>query len=87
VAPLWVRIVLFVFGLIWLTLGILTLTEGDTGQGVVQLALGVGWLLMGFFRDRLAPRFEAARERQCARVEGKGAHSFLPDTASRPQNK
>jgi hypothetical protein len=38
-------IAFLVFGLAWLTFGTLTLTEGDTGPGVVKLALGIGWLL------------------------------------------
>jgi succinate-acetate transporter protein len=50
VTPRWVPIAFFVFGLAWLTFGIWALTEGDTGAGVVKLALGVGWLLLAAFK-------------------------------------
>jgi hypothetical protein len=73
------RVAFLVFGLTWLTLGTLALTEGDTGEGVVKLALGIGWLLVVFFRDRFAPRYDAALEGQRSRVEGFGAMPFLPD--------
>lgn len=44
-----VRIAFLVFGLVWLIVGILSLTNGDTGTGLVQLALGIGWLLVTAF--------------------------------------
>lgn len=48
--PRWIRIAFLVFGLAWLTIGTLTLAEGDTGPGVVKLALGIGWLLVAAFK-------------------------------------
>jgi hypothetical protein len=87
VTPRWYRITMFVFAVVWAALGVWSLADGDYAGGAFDLALGVAWLLMAFFRDRLAPRFVAARERQRARVEGQGALSFLPDPDSRPQRK
>jgi hypothetical protein len=78
---------MFVFAAVWAGLGVSSLIDGDYAKGAFDLALGVAWLLMALFRDRLAPRFESALERQRARVEGQGAISFLPDPASRSQNK
>jgi cell division protein FtsW (lipid II flippase) len=46
------RIAFLVFGLVWLTCGALTLTEADIGIGVVQLALGVAWMLVAAFKGR-----------------------------------
>ena len=48
--PRWMRFAFLVFGLSWLTFGTLTLIDGDTGTGVVQLALGIGWLLVAAFK-------------------------------------
>lgn len=50
VTPRWVCIAFLLFGLAWLTFGTMTLTEGDTGAGVVKLALGIGWLLVAAFK-------------------------------------
>jgi uncharacterized membrane protein HdeD (DUF308 family) len=49
VTPRWAPIAFVIFGLVSLTLGTLTLTEGDTATGVLKLALGVGWLLVAAF--------------------------------------
>jgi hypothetical protein len=40
------RIAFLVFGLTWLALGILSIADGETGTGVVQLLIGTGWLLV-----------------------------------------
>ncbi|HEX6153570.1 MAG TPA: hypothetical protein VFZ19_08625 [Solirubrobacterales bacterium] len=50
--PRWVLIAFVIFGLTSLTFGIWELTEGDTGAGVIRLALGVGWLLLAAFKGR-----------------------------------
>lgn len=87
VTPRWFRIAMFVSAAFWTAVGVSALAEGDYVNGGFNLALGVAWLLMALFRDRFAPRLEAALERQRARVEGQGALSFLPDSDSRPQSK
>lgn len=43
--PRWLPFSFVIFGLAWLTFGTLTLAEGDTGSGVLKLALGIGWML------------------------------------------
>lgn len=75
------RIGYVVFGLVFIAAGILGLVRGDgsSASGGIQVALGVGWLLIAFFRPRYSSRFDAAIERQRSRVEGFGAMSFLPD--------
>jgi hypothetical protein len=78
---------MFIFAGVWVGLGVWALADGPYAKGGLDLALGVAWLLMAFFRDRFAPKFEAALKRQRARVEGHGAMSFLPDPDSRPQSK
>lgn len=85
--PRWFRITMFVFAAVWTGLGVWSLVDGRFVNGGLYVALGVAWLLMGFFRDRVSPRFAAALDRQRARVEGHGAISFPSDPASRPQNK
>jgi hypothetical protein len=87
VTPRWHRITMFVFAGVWAGLGVWALSDGHYAQAGLDLALGVAWLSMAFFRDRFAPRFEAALERQRARVKGHGAMSFLPDPDSHPQSK
>ena len=52
--PRWIRISYLIFGLTWLTFGILKLADGDSVMGGTQLALGIGWLLMAGFIDRRA---------------------------------
>jgi hypothetical protein len=84
VTPRWYRIAMFVFAVAWAAQGVWLLADGHYARGAFDLALGVAWLLMAFFRDRLAPRFVAARERQRDRVEGQGALSVLPDPDSHP---
>lgn len=85
--PRWARIGFAVFALVWAGLGVWSLAGGEYGTAAYQLALSVAWLLVFLFRDRFAPGFEAALERQRARVEGHGAISFLPDPDSDSQNK
>jgi uncharacterized membrane protein YtjA (UPF0391 family) len=87
VTPRWARIGFAVFALVWAGLGVWSLAGGEYGTAAYQLALSVAWLLVFLFRDRFAPGFEAALERQRARVEGHGAISFLPDPDSDSQNK
>lgn len=48
--PRWMRISYLIFGLVWLTLGTLSLIDGDTGTGIIQLALGIAWLLVAAFK-------------------------------------
>jgi succinate-acetate transporter protein len=55
VTPRWVLIAFVIFGLSSLTFGVWELTEGDTGGGVVRLALGVGWLLVAAFKGTRPP--------------------------------
>lgn len=45
-------------------LGIWSLAEGDHLKGALYLAIGIGWLLIAAFRDRLV----AARKRERARL-------------------
>jgi hypothetical protein len=44
------RISYLIFGLVWLTFGIFSLADGDTGMGTAQLALGITWLLVAAFK-------------------------------------
>lgn len=48
--PRWMLVSFLLFGLCWLTLGTLSLTDGDTGTGIFQLALGIAWLLLVIFK-------------------------------------
>jgi hypothetical protein len=41
-----------VFGLIWLVFGTLRLIQGETGMGVANLALSIGYLLVAAFKTR-----------------------------------
>jgi hypothetical protein len=50
VTPRWICISFLIFGLAWLAFGALRLTVGDTGTGVTQLALGIGYLLVAAFK-------------------------------------
>lgn len=59
--PRWVLIAFVIFGLAWLTFGIWELTEGDTGAGVLRLALGVGWLLLAAFKGMRSPAQDRCR--------------------------
>ena len=49
--PRWMLIAFFIFGLVWLTFGILKLTQGETGMGLADLALGIAWLLVAAYRS------------------------------------
>ena len=62
VTPRWLRISMFVFAVTWAGLGIWALADGDYTKGAFDLALGVAWILMAFFRDRLRARYMAARK-------------------------
>lgn len=53
--PRWERIGFLVIALAWLTLGTFSLTKGDTGQGVIQLTLGVGGLLVAALKGIRRP--------------------------------
>jgi hypothetical protein len=67
VVPRWTRIAYVVFGLIWIVIGTLTLTKGDdTGLGVVQLMIAVGWLMIAAFKGR-RPTSHSQSERDTAR--------------------
>ena len=46
------RIAYVVFGLTFAGYGIVWITRGETGTGVVYLAIGVGWLLVVAFKGR-----------------------------------
>lgn len=85
----WIRIAYVVFGLIAIATGIQGLVKGDGDSvwGGLQVAFGVGWLLMAFFLPRYAARNQAWMDRQRSRVEGFGAMSFLPDSDSDPQDR
>jgi succinate-acetate transporter protein len=61
VTPRWVLIAFVIFGLASLTFGIWELTEGDTGAGVVRLALGVGWLLLAAYKGTRPPAQDRRR--------------------------
>jgi hypothetical protein len=50
---------MFVFAGVWAALGVRSLADGDYTSGAIKLALGVAWLLMAFFRDRLRITSEA----------------------------
>jgi TM2 domain-containing membrane protein YozV len=52
--PRSIRVAFLVFGLIWLSFGIAKLIHGETGMGVGNLALGVGWLLVAAYNSRQA---------------------------------
>ncbi len=83
----WYRIAMFVFAAFWAFFGIWSFADGDYVQGGFQVALGVGYLLMGFFGDRLNARFQPTLERQRARVTGHNAISFPADRPSRSQSE
>lgn len=83
VTPRWVRIGMFVLGIAWTGFGVWVLVDGEYAKGGFYLALGIGWLLMTFFRDRYAPWAQATLERQRSEVHGQGAITFLPDSNSR----
>jgi hypothetical protein len=52
VTPRWMLIAFLIFGLIWLAFGTLKLTQGETGMGVANLALSIGYLLVAAFKAR-----------------------------------
>jgi hypothetical protein len=83
----WYRIVMFAFAAAWGFLGVWSFADGEYVQGGFQVALGVGWLLLGFFRDRYIAWFDATRERQRARVKGHNAISFPADRPFPSQNE
>jgi len=85
--PRFYRVAFFIFAGLWTVFGVWALAKGDYVQGGVNLALGVGWLLIALFRDRIAPKSEALLERQRARVKGFGALSFQPDSDCRKESK
>jgi hypothetical protein len=49
-SPRSARLASLVFGLLWLTFGIFSLTDGNAGMGIAQLALGIAWLLVAAFK-------------------------------------
>jgi len=60
------RIAYVVFGLTSIVIGTLTLNKGgDTGLGVVQLMIGVGWLMGAAFKSR-RPASHSQSERDTA---------------------
>jgi hypothetical protein len=59
-----IRIGQFVVSVAFAGLGIWALAKGDHFEGAFYLAIGVAWLLIATFRDRLV----AARKRQRARL-------------------
>jgi hypothetical protein len=52
VIPRWMRIAYVVFGLTGVAFGISLLVKGNSVSGGVQVAIGVGWLLVAAFKGR-----------------------------------
>jgi len=54
VTPRWMRIAYVVFGVTLIATGISWLVKGDgnSASGEIQIALGVGWLLLAAFKGR-----------------------------------
>jgi hypothetical protein len=54
VTPRWIRIGYVAFGVTWIAMGISSLVkgDGDSTVGGIQVALGVGWLLLAAFKSK-----------------------------------
>jgi hypothetical protein len=54
VTPRWTRIGFVAFGVTWIAIGISSLVKGDGNSAIggIQVALGVGWLLLAVFKSK-----------------------------------
>lgn len=52
--PRWMRSAYVIFGVTWFAIGISWLVKGDGNSAIggIQIALGVGWLLLAAFKGR-----------------------------------